>query len=482
MVVNSSIFRLLVLCFLAWGGLFYSTIESTVAIWYRSETFAHCFIILPICIYLIKLRWRQLNEAVIRPNYKVILFILPVIGIWLLGSLANLLVLEQAAVFLVLPLVIWVVLGNQVARLLAFTLAFWMFSVPVGEFLVPELQDLTADITVWALQMSGIPIYREGLYLAVPGGLFEVAAACSGIRYLIASFTLGTLYAYLNYNSKKKRIFFIIFSIALPLIANGIRAYGIVLIAYLSDMKYATGVDHLVYGWVFFGFVILVMFAIGNIWADPIEESDKEPETKPNTASVLPSVYSLMAVAAVIGLSYTYKLAIENPEPDVTPDLESVFVVESEIADTSWQPKFRNASTERKGHQNGTDYYLAYYDRNIQGQELINETNIIYNGERWTIVSNVNHGSFRLIQITNTGGKFRLIAYSYANSWMVSPSAIKVKLSQAFQAFLGIPQTGIVLIMSKEMTNVNREEVTSALVEQASEVYTPSLRKLFQND
>ena len=178
MVVNSSIFRLLLLCFVSWAGLFYFSIESAVAIWYRSETFAHCFIILPICIYLIKLRWRRLNEAEVKPNYRVLLFLLPLLGIWLFGNLAKLLVIEQGAAFLMLPFIIWAVMGNAVARILAFTMAFWMFSVPVGEFLVPHLQELTADITVWALQLTGIPVYRDGLYIAVPGGLFEVAVAC----------------------------------------------------------------------------------------------------------------------------------------------------------------------------------------------------------------------------------------------------------------------------------------------------------------
>lgn len=39
--------------------------------------------------------------------------------------------------------------------------------------------------------------------------------------------------------------------------------------AHLSDNRLATGVDHLVYGWVFFGVVIMVMFMIGARWSEP---------------------------------------------------------------------------------------------------------------------------------------------------------------------------------------------------------------------
>ena len=39
----------------------------------------------------------------------------------------------------------------------------------------------------------------------------------------------------------------------LPVLANWVRAYIIVMLGHLSGNTIATGVDHLVYGWVFFG-------------------------------------------------------------------------------------------------------------------------------------------------------------------------------------------------------------------------------------
>jgi exosortase len=67
--------------------------------------------------------------------------------------------------------------------------------------------------------------------------------ACSGVRYLISSVTLGCLYAYLTYQSTKKRLLFIAVSIVVPIIANGLRAYMIVMIGHLSGMELATGGD-----------------------------------------------------------------------------------------------------------------------------------------------------------------------------------------------------------------------------------------------
>ena len=66
-----------------------------------------------------------------------------------------------------------------------------------------------------------------------------------------------------------RRLVFIALSIIVPIIANGIRAYLIVMIGHLSNNRLATGVDHVIYGWVFFGFVMMLLFWIGSQWREP---------------------------------------------------------------------------------------------------------------------------------------------------------------------------------------------------------------------
>src|SRR5690606_22417596 len=101
--------------------------------------------------------------------------------------------------------------------------------------------------------------------------------------YLIASITLGALYAYLTYRSWKRRLLFVIAAMIVPVFANGGRAYMIVMIAHLSDMKLALGVDHYIYGWVFFGLVMLLLFWIGSFWREDEQPAPGRPE--PGTAA-----------------------------------------------------------------------------------------------------------------------------------------------------------------------------------------------------
>ena len=252
-----------------WIGFWYSdTISSLIEIWSRSATFAHGYLIFPISLWLI---WRNRRltlskRPVVSKNF---LLALAACGfVWIVGKILNANVLAQFSFIGLLISVVVTILGFDVTKTLIFPLGFLFFSVPFGEFLIPFLMEATADFTVMALRLSGIPVYREGLQFVIPSGNWSVVEACSGLRYLVASLTIGTLFAHLNFKSWRRRIFFICLSVLVPISANWLRAYLIVLLGHLSDNQIATGVDHLIYGWIFFGLVVTIMFVIGAKWAD----------------------------------------------------------------------------------------------------------------------------------------------------------------------------------------------------------------------
>ena len=260
--------------------LFRGTGMAMVEIWNRSETFAHAFVVPPLSLWLI---WRQravLAGLTPRPAFSALLPLALAALLWLLGELAAVNAATQFAFTAMLILVVPATLGWAVARSLAFPLGFLFFAVPFGEFIMPQLMEWTADFTVAALRFTGVPVFREGLQFVIPSGSWSVVEACSGIRYLMASVMVGTLFAYLNYRSLKRRWIFVVVAAILPLAANWLRAYLIVMLGHLSGNKLATGADHLIYGWAFFGIVMFAMFMIGARWSEP----DPDP-VAPDTAT-----------------------------------------------------------------------------------------------------------------------------------------------------------------------------------------------------
>ncbi len=249
-------------------AVMWEPLAGMVAIWERSQTFAHAYVVAPISAWLV---WRMRADVaalVPAPTPRAAAWVVLPALLWHVGTLTQVNALQHFMAVTILVLSVPVMFGWQVTRALMFPLGFLYFMVPFGEFLTPMLVDMTADFAAAAIRLSGVPIYREANQFVIPSGRWSVVDACSGIRYLMASLMVGTLFAYLNYSSLKRRWMFVGVSIIVPIVANWLRAYMIVMIGHLSNNQLATGVDHIVYGWVFFGIVVLLMFMIGARWAD----------------------------------------------------------------------------------------------------------------------------------------------------------------------------------------------------------------------
>ena len=85
---------------------------------------------------------------------------------------------------------------------------------------------------------------------------------------------LAALYAWLSFRRNRTRWLFVLFAMVVALLANWLRAWGIVMLGHLSGMTIATGVDHLVYGCGFFGVVMFLLFWLGSRWTEaPLPDS-----------------------------------------------------------------------------------------------------------------------------------------------------------------------------------------------------------------
>jgi exosortase A len=371
-------------------ALFWQTSWSIVAIWIRSETFTHGFLILPISAYFVWRRRKELLRHTPAPNWWGIP-VLIILGFgWLVAHYASVLVIEQLAMMAMVPVVVWTVLGWQVTRIILFPLFFLVFAVPMGEELIPPMMDFTANFTVTALKLTGIPVYREGTFFEIPSGHWSVVEGCSGVRYLIASVTLGCLYAYLTYRSLSRRLIFIMLSAIVPVIANGLRAYMIVMIAHLSGMRLALGVDHFIYGWVFFGVVMLLLYWLGSFWR---EDTANQPQGGASRLASNPAralnQQSFPAVSGAVLLSMAVWPALGNMGTgDDTPAEVSLAVPaprggwQTAAAPLSeWHARYIGTDAAvNQTYQHGdqkVSVYLAYYRRQRQGAELINSDNVL---------------------------------------------------------------------------------------------------------
>lgn len=379
---------------LAWtllAALYHDTGAAMVVIWNRSETFAHAWVVPPISAWLV---WRlRADLAVVTPRPSPRwLWLMPLLGLlWLVGDVAATNAATQFALVGLFVLMVPVLLGTEVARRIAFPLGFLFFAVPFGDFLTPWLMERTADFTVIALRASGIPVFREGLQFIIPSGNWSVVQACSGIRYLMASVMVGTLFAFLNYRSYKRRWAFVGVAIVTPLLANWLRAYMIVMLGHLSGNTLAVGVDHLIYGWVFFGVIMLAMFMIGARWSEPDPEHEPAPagmavaQSSPARWPVALVVTALLLALPPLLRSQTQRAGAHGEPVLAVPALPGWAWRAEPIS--SWRPSFENPAGVLHGRFDpeagggAIGVYVGYYRDQHYGRQLVTSVNQLVNGE-----------------------------------------------------------------------------------------------------
>jgi len=415
---------MIVLSIIMLFSVYFPTVQSTVLVWSSSETFAHGFLIFPISLWL----GMRLRAEIGHLPPKTSIVFLPLLFmdslLWLVAYVADVQVVQQLALVTIIPLLVLILLGWQITKKLVFPLFFLIFAVPMGDILIPPLINFTADFTVSMVQLVGIPIYREGTFFQLPTGNWSVVTACSGVRYLIASVTLGFLYAYLTYKSFWKRCVFILVSIVVPILANGLRAFMIVMIGHFSGMELATGIDHLIYGWLFFGVVIAVMFYIGSFWRDNEDEhveisellNQKKSEEPfiPNKKIIYYGILTMVVFSLAPIFAYTSERSILYSQINIEPPVSSEWQMQ-DLPVSDWEPDFIGIDKKlHVGYRRGekvADLFIGFYAWQREGAQLITSSNVLVQeeDERWLSFQVGN-------MVTDFGGKSVVIPLTKISS------------------------------------------------------------------
>ena len=246
-----------------WLILFRAEAAAAIHVWRTSTAFGHCFLILPVAAWLAWERRGRLTGETPDPRPWVALAAVPIGLAWFVAERLGIMEGRQLAAMALLLLLVLCVLGWRLWRAFAVPLLYLFFLVPFGASLVQPLQTFTARFIDIGLDVLGIPHVVTRFTIEIPEGMFRVAEACAGLRFLIASVAFGVLYACVMYRSPMRRLAFIVVSAVVPVIANGVRALGIVFLGHLRGSAEAGAVDHIVYGWVFFSVVLLLLILAG---------------------------------------------------------------------------------------------------------------------------------------------------------------------------------------------------------------------------
>ncbi|WP_299614822.1 exosortase A [Pelagibius sp.] len=363
-------------------GLYFETLASMVRVWTTSDTFGYGFLVLPVVVYLAYQRRHHLAQLTPRPCFWALVWVAGAIVLHLVGSIGNVLLFQQLALVGLWQGLFALFMGWAVVRQMIFPLFFLIFAVPMGAEIVPLLQRITADITVFLLRASGMPTFLSGVLIEIPSGSFVVADVCSGVRFLITALVLGTLAIHLFFRSWLRRAAFLLLCLVVPILANGLRAYGIIMLAHWSDYRVAISVDHLVYGLIFLTLVLMILVGLGALFRDhwPGEEPVPAAVASATGVRLSSSVAAFALAVLLLGGGKVWTHGVTAPPDNAGPiELAALHPGGEWVLDggthADWQPHFRGADSQFLRSFNAPDgevvLFVAHYAYQRDGHEII---------------------------------------------------------------------------------------------------------------
>jgi exosortase A len=444
-------------------AVFWRDAADMAAIWWNSSTFNHCLLILPIIWWLVDQRKSELAKITPKAWTPALAWVGAGAVGWLLGDAAGVALARHAGLVMMLQGAVATLLGPNVLRGLMFPLFYSLFLIPFGEEFVPALQTITAKMCMWLLSLSGIPAHIEGIYISTPTALFRVAEACSGVKFLVAMVALGALVANLCFKSWGRRAAFMVACVVIPILANGLRAFGTIYIAHHGNVDFAASFDHVFYGWIFFGLVIALVLAAGWPFFDKAADDVAADAAKlqarvrfPLAAKV--AVPALVVIAAVPFAWSNFVSSASSPVPAqiALPDLPGWQRVDY-APQLAWKPHFAKASQELLGRYRNAagqeaDLYIAVYDRQTEGRELVGYgQGAVGPDSKWSWISGCDGpAQARCERISADNKAHREVVSFYRVGGVTSGSATDIKLATLKARLMGGNQQAVAVLVSAE--------------------------------
>ena len=299
---------------------FQAEIIAAIDTWDRSTAYHHCWLVLPVAAWLGWERRHRLEGLLPQPWALAALPAMVAGMVWLVAERLGIMEGRQLAALAVMLSLVLAVLGWPFCRAMAAPLAYLVFLVPFGAFLVPSLQRITAWMIVAGLQLLDIPHYADELTIELAAGTFLVAEACAGLRFMVASLAFGALYALVMFRAPWRRAVVMLLALVVPVLANGLRALGIVLLGHHLGSAEAAAADHLIYGWIFFSVVIALLVLAGLPFR---QDGQAEPPMLPRaagTTAASPAIPAgLVLVTGLVGPALAMLLAQASAPPVSRP-------------------------------------------------------------------------------------------------------------------------------------------------------------------
>jgi exosortase len=236
--------------------VYWEVIAKLVMAWYTDDNYSHGFLIVPLALYLAWERRARFQTTEIRPSVFGLVVVAGSLLLLTAGILGSELFTTRVSFIGTVIGVMLFLFGWGRLRVLAFPIALLFLMVPIPSIIFNQiafpLQIFASRVGESALELSNIPVLREGNVLILANTTLEVAEACSGIRSLVSLITLAIVFGYFSDTRPWVRTLIAVSAVPIAVLTNGARVAGTGIAAYYYGSAAAEGFIHEFAGWLVF--------------------------------------------------------------------------------------------------------------------------------------------------------------------------------------------------------------------------------------
>lgn len=229
-------------------ALYLHVVEGLFAQCWRDPNFSHGFVVPFLSAWMLWNNRENFKQQSLAPNWWGLLVVLGAMGLLVVGALgAENFLSRTSLLFALAGLTIF--FGGWAIFRLAFypwLVLFLMIPLPVIIYnrITLPLQLTASRLATSLLDLTGVPVLREGNIIHLPAISLEVAEACSGLRSLMALVTIAVIYAYQFERKPWRRVALILSAVPIAVLANGLRIMGSGLLGQYWSAEKARGFFH----------------------------------------------------------------------------------------------------------------------------------------------------------------------------------------------------------------------------------------------
>jgi exosortase len=234
--------------------------------WYESDDYSHAFLVIPIVGYILYSQKQVLLQLEDHPSRIGLAAAIAATGGYLVALHAD---IVSAAAFMTLTALTGVVVylrGVKTLRRLLFPLLLLVLLIPIPPTiyatLTMPLQLKVSQLSTFVTGLIGVPVFREGNVISIPGRVFQVVEACSGMRSIMALTTLSLLLGYFALKRALPKIVLVAAALPTAIFINVIRVSLLILAYHYYKMDLTVGLPHTIIGMSVYLIALLILYLL----------------------------------------------------------------------------------------------------------------------------------------------------------------------------------------------------------------------------